>query len=266
MASTALSCRVRAAACHRASCHTIKLPCQKFDVQTSLRPLNLLSRHPAALSGGERRVASRKFSCRASSENNSEPDDAGLDSFRSRMENVWMKEEEKDIQMKLDAAVDAAKEVCEEKPSASDCAIAWEEAQELEMAKKRRKWRRESMNQKVEEEAAEEDRERTPSSLEALLKQTPTLPPKTNNVPPPKQTGNTPQAPNTELPNTTIARQFMESEKPCSNDDCEPATGSFFMAAQLENMFGSSTVEYFEQLLDSVKNPKNKNDDKDDDK
>jgi hypothetical protein len=106
MASTALSCRVRAAACHGASCHTIKLPCHKFGVQTSLRPPNLLRRHPAALSGGERRVASRKLSCRANAENNSEPDDAGLDSFRSRMENVWMKEEEKDIQMKLDAAVD----------------------------------------------------------------------------------------------------------------------------------------------------------------
>jgi hypothetical protein len=62
----------------------------------------------------------------------------------------------------------AAKGVCEEKPSASDCAIAWEEAHELEMAKKRRKRRRESMNQKAEEEVEEEDREPTPSSPEEL--------------------------------------------------------------------------------------------------
>eukprot|EP00959_Pyramimonas_sp_CCMP1952_P107329 2244265-Pyramimonas_sp.AAC.1 len=37
-----------------------------------------------------------------------------------------------------------------------------------------------------------------------------------------------------ELPRTSIARAFMEAEKPCAKDECEPASGSFFKAAEME--------------------------------
>jgi hypothetical protein len=45
-----------------------------------------------------------------------------------------------------------------------------------------------------------------------------------------------------------------------------PGSDVHGLCAVAQNMFGNSTVEYFEQLLDSVKNPKKKEDDGDDDK
>jgi len=184
-----------------------------------------------------------------------------VDGFRSRMQDMWEVEEEKDIEKKLEEAIDAATEVCSEKPSASDCAIAWETAEELSDAQMRRQWRREDKNAMATRDVEAEDVEPTAESLDKLLEQTPDVPQQTQGTP--SSSPPPPSAPKgKELPRTGVVREIMESEVPCAKDECEPATGSFFKAAELEKAFGGGTVEHFEQMMIDTNNKLNKKDKK----
>lgn len=184
---------------------------------------------------------SRKAACRAQAGSEAESgDNADVDGFRNRMQDMWEVEEEKDIEKKLNDAIDAAKEVCDEQPTASDCAIAWEEANELSDAQMRRQWRREDKNRAA-SVPDEPDVEPTPESLDRLLEQTPDIP---KGLQPPRV------PPGKELPRTQIVRDIMEPEDPCKTEDsCGPESGSFFKAAELERMFGGGTREHFEEMM-----------------
>merc|ERR1712072_1023377 len=109
---------------------------------------------------------------------------------------------------KIEDAVQDAKEVCEETDAASkDCAIAWEEVEELRFASKRKAGEAESVS-------ADPFAPTTPDEDEVE---------------------------NVNFQQELQRQDFLSDVLPCDIDSCEDPGGTFLAAAALENSFGGSS-------------------------
>jgi len=159
-----------------------------------------------------------KYNCRSEKNDGEDPETAKL---RVSLSNLWKKEQDATLDQKYADAVEAANRQCADKGPTVDCALAWDTANELWFAKKRRD------GGKIDSEA-QRLYEASQKEMEASSKPKP------------------PKAPPADSP----VRKLIEEERPCKNEnDCELPSGSFLMAGRMEAMFGGGTRKDFEKLF-----------------